>query len=230
MNASARVAVAAKRCASAARRGGLHLDLGGGGGGWLGRRRPHRPAGRGRRGRGRGLDEGQSSSSESVRGWPASRGRPLDSGSGPGTIERVDQHVEGGACRTRGPLASVFAVTSFLAPLLEEVVFRGFLMASLTRWPLRPPARCLQLRRLRGRALRAEGFPAALRARDGAGVQLRADEEPAHAHVHPRDVERGGAGDRRRTRRHGKPGPYPGIRVTTRGDGGGLARAARGVR
>jgi len=35
---------------------------------------------------------------------------------------------------------SVLAVTSVFAPLLEEVVFRGFLLASLTKWLPTPGA------------------------------------------------------------------------------------------
>ena len=33
-----------------------------------------------------------------------------------------------------GRFLSLLTVTSVLAPLLEEVVFRGFLLASLTKW------------------------------------------------------------------------------------------------
>mmetsp|Transcript_11682 Transcript_11682/g.26591 ORF Transcript_11682/g.26591 Transcript_11682/m.26591 type:complete len:133 (-) Transcript_11682:22-420(-) len=35
---------------------------------------------------------------------------------------------------------SLFAVTSVMAPLLEEVVFRGFLLATLTKWMPAPTA------------------------------------------------------------------------------------------
>jgi len=37
-------------------------------------------------------------------------------------------------------LVAVLTVTSVLAPLLEEVVFRGFLLASLTKWLPTPGA------------------------------------------------------------------------------------------
>jgi membrane protease YdiL (CAAX protease family) len=39
-----------------------------------------------------------------------------------------------------GRFFSVLTVTSVLAPLLEEVVFRGFLLASLTKWLPTPGA------------------------------------------------------------------------------------------
>ncbi len=35
---------------------------------------------------------------------------------------------------------SLFSVTAILAPLLEEVVFRGFLLTTLTRWVPTPVA------------------------------------------------------------------------------------------
>ena len=37
-------------------------------------------------------------------------------------------------------LAALFVVTAFLAPMLEEVVFRGFLLPSLTKWVPAPAA------------------------------------------------------------------------------------------
>lgn len=35
---------------------------------------------------------------------------------------------------------SLFSVTAVLAPLLEEIVFRGFLLTTLTRWVPTPAA------------------------------------------------------------------------------------------
>lgn len=35
---------------------------------------------------------------------------------------------------------SLFSVTAILAPLLEEIVFRGFLLTTLTRWVPTPAA------------------------------------------------------------------------------------------
>ncbi len=126
---AADVADATNANASASAGGGVDLDLGGGGGGgWEDR---SSSAG----GAGATTDAvagaaGRPSSAPSA-GGPSSGGP--SSGSGPGTIDAVLPLLEGGEGRA-GRLASVFAVTSFLAPLLEEVVFRGFLMASLTRW------------------------------------------------------------------------------------------------
>jgi len=39
-----------------------------------------------------------------------------------------------------GTVAALFSVTSIFAPMLEETVFRGFLLASLTRWMNTPAA------------------------------------------------------------------------------------------
>jgi membrane protease YdiL (CAAX protease family) len=36
--------------------------------------------------------------------------------------------------------ASLFTVTAVLAPILEETVFRGFLLTSLTKWMPTPAA------------------------------------------------------------------------------------------
>ena len=58
---------------------------------------------------------------------------------GPGTIDAVLPLLGGGDGQT-GRFFSVLAVTSLLAPLLEEVVFRGFLLASLTKWLPTPGA------------------------------------------------------------------------------------------
>ena len=61
------------------------------------------------------------------------------SADGPGTIDAVLPLIGGGDDQgTR--LLSLLAVTSVFAPALEEVVFRGFLMTSLTRWLPTPGA------------------------------------------------------------------------------------------
>jgi membrane protease YdiL (CAAX protease family) len=126
---AADVADAANASASASAGGGVDLDLGGGGGGgW--EDRASSAGGAGATTDAIAGAAGRPSSAPSAGG--PSAGGP-SSGSGPGTIDAVLPLLEGGEGRA-GRLASVFAVTSFLAPLLEEVVFRGFLMASLTRW------------------------------------------------------------------------------------------------
>ena len=58
---------------------------------------------------------------------------------GPGTIDAVLPMLKGGEGQA-GRFFSVLTVTSVLAPLLEEVVFRGFLLASLTKWLPTPGA------------------------------------------------------------------------------------------
>jgi hypothetical protein len=58
---------------------------------------------------------------------------------GPGTIDAVLPMLKGGEGQT-GRFFSILTVTSVLAPLLEEVVFRGFLLASLTKWLPTPGA------------------------------------------------------------------------------------------
>ena len=47
-----------------------------------------------------------------------------------GTVDGVTQLLS----TAIGTFASLFAVTAILAPLLEEVVFRGFLLTSLTKF------------------------------------------------------------------------------------------------
>lgn len=61
------------------------------------------------------------------------------SSSGAGTIDAVLPLLGGGADQTTRFL-SILTVTSVLAPALEEVVFRGFLLASLTKWLPTPGA------------------------------------------------------------------------------------------
>ena len=58
---------------------------------------------------------------------------------GPGTIDAVLPMLKSGDGQA-GRFFSVLTVTSVLAPLLEEVVFRGFLLASLTKWLPTPGA------------------------------------------------------------------------------------------
>ena len=58
---------------------------------------------------------------------------------GPGTIDAVLPLIGGGEDQG-ARLLSLLAVTSVFAPALEEVVFRGFLMTSLTRWLPTPGA------------------------------------------------------------------------------------------
>ncbi|OUS49483.1 putative CAAX amino terminal protease family protein [Ostreococcus tauri] len=53
-----------------------------------------------------------------------------------GTIDGVLPLIQGDS----GTMIAVLTVTSVLAPLLEEVVFRGFLLASLTKWLPTPGA------------------------------------------------------------------------------------------
>ena len=58
---------------------------------------------------------------------------------GPGTIDAVLPLIGGGEDQG-ARLLSLLAVTSVFAPALEEVVFRGFLMTSLTKWLPTPGA------------------------------------------------------------------------------------------
>ena len=58
---------------------------------------------------------------------------------GPGTIDAVLPLLRSGE-GSAGRFVSVLTVTSVLAPLLEEVVFRGFLLVSLTKWLPTPGA------------------------------------------------------------------------------------------
>ena len=80
------------------------------------------------------------------------------SADGPGTIDAVLPLIGGGDDQgTR--LLSLLAVTSVFAPALEEVVFRGFLMASLTRWLPTPGAVLFSSVVFAGAHLSARDFP-----------------------------------------------------------------------
>ena len=80
------------------------------------------------------------------------------SADGPGTIDAVLPLIGGGDDQgTR--LLSLLAVTSVFAPALEEVVFRGFLMASLTRWLPTPGAVVFSSVVFAGAHLSARDFP-----------------------------------------------------------------------
>ena len=61
----------------------------------------------------------------------------VDKASEVGTIDGVMPLIQSDES---GTFVAVLAVTSVLAPLLEEVVFRGFLLASLTKWLPTPGA------------------------------------------------------------------------------------------
>ena len=80
------------------------------------------------------------------------------SADGPGTIDAVLPLIGGGDDQgTR--LLSLLAVTSVFAPALEEVVFRGFLMTSLTRWLPTPGAVLFSSVVFAGAHLSARDFP-----------------------------------------------------------------------
>ena len=97
---------------------GMGMEMGGGGGGL--EQAAATAAGAGAAGAGAGAGAAASSK-------------------GPGTIDAVLPLLGGGEDQATRFL-SILAVTSVLAPALEEVVFRGFLLASLTKWLPTPGA------------------------------------------------------------------------------------------
>jgi membrane protease YdiL (CAAX protease family) len=56
-------------------------------------------------------------------------------------------------------VAALFVVTAILAPILEETVFRGFLLPSLTKWMPVPAAVCVSALAFAGAHLSARDFP-----------------------------------------------------------------------